>query len=229
MSETDEGAGDPNPAHERIGGDSDPAIGADRQGDGRSGYGAPRYGSPRTPQLPRAFTLQEFVGGAARAVFWFQPLGAVTSLVIGLVVGAFDHAQFATIPMLLILSALCGIPVSVAAGVVFSPFAYRLGRRLEHVGRDRAHVIAFTLLGLVVGVITAVLFGLGWSLVTGVTSWSSTFGLSLYVCAYAPASAVTVPLGWWGASRLALRADEERAAWAAVSFVSGPFRGDGSA
>ncbi|MHA7984249.1 hypothetical protein ACX9R5_00455 [Rathayibacter sp. CAU 1779] len=218
--QSDRGAGlnDAEAAHGGMSGDAGSRIDAERQDGVPPRYGTAGHGSPRTPESPRTFTLQEFIGGAARAWLWFQLFGATTSLLIGLVVCAIDPTEFALLPMFLFVGALSGIPTSVGAAIVFSPFAYGLGRRLQHIGRDRVHVVAFTVFGLGAGVLTALLFGLGWGLVTGVAPWY--FGLSVFTCAYAPASAVAVPLGWWGASRRALREDEERSAWAAVSFVS---------
>lgn len=126
---------------------------------------AVRYGalSPRTPDLPKAFTFAEFVRGALTAFLVFQPMGMIIAFVSGAIVpwglpsGSTSNiwAQAALFGLIaLVFGAVYGLPFSVAALFVGAPFAYLLGWALRRVRLDAVHLIAFTLFGLVLGLLT---------------------------------------------------------------------------
>ncbi|GAA4193440.1 hypothetical protein GCM10022288_27270 [Gryllotalpicola kribbensis] len=160
---------------------------------------ARRYGtsSPRTAELPRAFTLGEFVRGAGLALLWFQPLVAISGVIGSLSDGGSDIEYAFVIPV-------AGLHLSVIATVLGSPAAYAVGFALRRQGRDAAHLAAFVLYGALVGIVMLEAMGIyGQSELP--FPWDTTF-------IYGIPSALAVALGWWTTSRLALRKDRALAA-----------------
>lgn len=126
---------------------------------------AVRYGAspPRRADLPKAFTLGEFVRGALTAFLVFQPMGMVIAFVSGAIVpwglppGSTSNIWAAALSfgaIGLIFGAVYGLPFSVAALLVGAPFAYLLGLVLRRVRADAVHLIGFALFGLVLGLLT---------------------------------------------------------------------------
>lgn len=148
--------------------------------------------SPRTVEYPRAFAGFEFTTGVFWALLWFQPMGMVITLVLGLV--AEPEWAFGFVAG----GAFVGFPVSVAAALVGAPGAHAIGRALRRSANDRLHLAVFSAYGVTVGTVTAFAAGL----LLGRSVYAA-----LLLLPYALAAGVAAPLGWWKASRSALAAD----------------------
>lgn len=172
-----------------------------------------RYGRVvRTPELPMAFSFEEFARGAWWAWLGFHILfsAAYTSMGVAASFAAFAAfaapdpfgafgASLAYVPAMLLASLLFALPWSVGALVLLGgPAAWVLGRALRRVRGRRWHLIAFTALGLGVGFAVS-------SIAT--TTMQPGWGLSPFVVIGSPATAVAVAYGWWRTASRALSDD----------------------
>jgi hypothetical protein len=146
---------------------------------------------PRSDSEPMTFTRSEFLRGAIAAWVWFLILHQVALLFP--LVGYGWFALYATLPW------------SVGALVLGSPFAYVLGLRLRKQSRVAWHLVAFTVLGLIVGT-TATLLAL-WLPAWGIPSHSEYGALDTPAVLVAASAGPAVALGWWHTARRALAAD----------------------
>lgn len=166
-----------------------------------------RYGRVvRTPELPMAFSFEEFARGAWWAWLGFHILfsAVYTSMGVAAAFAAPDPfsafgASLAYVPAMLLASLLFALPWSVGALVLLGgPAAWVLGRALRRVRGRRWHLIAFTVLGLGVGLAVS-------SIATA--TMQPGWGLSPFVVIGSPATAVAVAYGWWRTASRALSDD----------------------
>lgn len=159
----------------------------------------------RTPELPMAFTWEEFRGGAVRAWWMFQwvyPLSyPAIVLIMATASGSFDTLAYQLMWSLygVVIAFLWTFVCSLVA-VVFigAPLAWLLGRALWRVRARAVHLALFALLGVVIG--------------AGVSTFAVPMGdeTKWYFVALAVVVAgVAVPYGWWRAASRALRGDQQ--------------------
>lgn len=165
---------------------------------------AGRYGMRvRTPELPMAFTFDEFAGGAWRAWWtfsWVFPIafslanlaGSLLTTEPQWVANAINGSLY-----VLLFGYIWEIPWTLAGlALVGGPCAWLLGLALRRVRSLRVHLAAFGLLGLVVGALMASLAGtiMGLGPISAVPSGALVAG-------------VAVPYGWYRAAKRALGDD----------------------
>ncbi|GAA1808399.1 hypothetical protein [Agromyces neolithicus] len=167
---------------------------------------AGRYGRRvRTPELPMAFTWGEFARGAGFAWLVFQLVFPLSYPVMSLgsfllyppSSGSTDVLVFALLGSVMMF--VFALPWSIGALVmVGGPTAWLLGLALRRVRPIWVHLIAFAVLGAVVGGATA------WTAGAVMTGSASSFGYTL------PGALVTgasVAYGWRRTARRALADD----------------------
>ncbi|MGN6206902.1 hypothetical protein [Humibacter sp.] len=125
---------------------------------------AVRYGasSPRRADLPKAFTLGEFVRGALTAFLVFQPMGMIIAFVMAARIpfnlpitppasaiwsSSLDDGLYGVL-----FGGIYGLPTSFSALIVGSPVAYLLGTALRRIRADWIHLAAFATYGMFVGI-----------------------------------------------------------------------------
>lgn len=158
--------------------------------------GRPSLASSRTPEEPMAFTRDEFLGGVARTWSLFVAL-----VVAGLVLPLFVRAWGSPIPELGVIlfmagaaALICGA-IAAAALLALAPLVELLARGLRREPRPAIHLVAYLLVGAVIGAIAAALaefIGRGYP------------GLAALV---GTAALISVPVAWWITARAALRRD----------------------
>jgi hypothetical protein len=149
-----------------------------------------------------AFTFGEFLRGMWAAWGLFLAILLVCLIVLPIVTGG-----AAGVVVVVGYGLMIGGGISLAATVVFSPVAWLLGWCLRRVRARGVHLVAFAVLGTVVGLVVGAIF-------TGGSADPSSTGLSL---AFAVTSAISVALGWRYASRRALEGDDPATAQEAVA------------
>lgn len=141
--------------------------------------------SPRTDTEPMAFTGWEFFRGAVTAWWVFLPTLAVL------------HIWLGAWALIVVLNALTW---SFGALVAGAPLAWMLGRMLRRVPRVGIHLLAFAVLGAIVGVATT------WVAIATM-SGPRTTGVAVLAALHVIAATVAVGIGWWSTARRALRED----------------------
>lgn len=165
---------------------------------------AGRYGiRVRTPELPMAFTFGEFAGGAWRAWWtfsWVFPIAFSLANLAGTLLTPEPRWTASSISgsfAILLFSYIWEIPWTLAGlALVGGPCAWLLGLALRRVRSLRVHLVAFGLLGLVVGALMSWLAGtvMGLGPLSAVPSGALVAGFA-------------VPYGWYRAARRALAED----------------------
>ncbi|WP_022891062.1 hypothetical protein [Agromyces subbeticus] len=195
-----------------MSGAAEPADASDRADgpDPRDLRLASRYGMLlRTPELPMEFSFSEFARGAGLGWLGFHALFSVGYASTGLAMAFASFAQpdpsgsfgsaIGYVPLMLVFSFGYAMPWSIGALMLFGPAAWLLGRSLRRVSAMRWHLIAFALLGLVVGLATSV--------IATATMQLPGSQSSFFVLIATPATMIAVAFGWWRTASWALRDD----------------------
>jgi len=150
--------------------------------------------SPRTDAEPMAFSRSEFWRGACGALVWYLVGVAAVGLYWVLIAGA------AGVMILLYTVMVAGVTAALSF-LLSAPLAWLLGQRLRRVASTSVHLLGFTCLGAIVGIVTV---GAFWWL-AGPDTW-----ILPALWPYAAVAVVAVPWAWWRTSARALRADRLR-------------------
>lgn len=154
------------------------------------------------------FTAWEFIRGATMAPLVFLLLSPASWVVVAVVaaIAARDPAQLSSAGMMLVLIPAYASPWAAGATLVLgAPLAWLLGRALRRVARIRIHVVAFAVLGALVGAVTCVVAP--WFMFPASVSGTTMFNGLIWSALLAPASAVAVAFSWWRTASWALRDD----------------------
>lgn len=157
----------------------------------------------RTPELPMAFAFGEFAGGAWRAWWtfsWVFPIAFSLANLAGALLTTDSQWWANSIAgsfYILLVGYIWEIPWTLAGlAIVGGPCAWLLGLALRRVRSLRVHLLAFGLLGLVVGAL------MSW--LTGTVMGLDVIGV---VASGALVAGVAVPYGWYRAAKRALAED----------------------
>ncbi|UOQ90741.1 hypothetical protein MUN74_07515 [Agromyces endophyticus] len=170
---------------------------------------AGRYGMRvRTPELPMAFTWGEFARGAGFAWLAFQLVFPLSYPVMSIVVALSSPDPFESVKsavgwalLVVMMSFLYALPWSIGALLLIGgPAAWGLGLGLRRVASLRVHLVAFALLGAVVGAVVAWIAG---------TIMSMGASATVFAIDAAVVTGASVAYGWRRTARRAL-ADDAR-------------------
>lgn len=160
----------------------------------------------RTPSEPMAFTPAELWRGARNTWCVFMVL-LISGLILMLVMSTvFVGHGVLSLPILIAFAigyaAVIGGGVSLIVMLAGVPIAGLIGKGLQREPRVRVHLLAYSLLGLSLGVLTVVVA----ALLVGTGRIQDLIGNPL-ILIIAGSATVAVPLGWWRSARRALLED----------------------